>query len=192
VSAIFTINFRREAYLKELARTRRRLYVIGGWVAYYGLLVVILGLYGLNCFSLTGRVKQIEVQEERIRAAQHHQDEWQVGTSELVQIARYEANPRLWRDRLTRLASILPANATVTSIAVNPDNLSGASEMNALVITGVMRVPGSQDRMQDVVRLVGAMHADSVFSRSYSNIRLASSRSVDLGGGEVQFVIECR
>jgi hypothetical protein len=55
----------------------------------------------------------------------------------------------------------------VTSIAINPGNLSGANDVNKLVITGQIKVPPGEDRMRGVVRLVGSMQGDSTFPAVY-------------------------
>jgi len=57
VNPFFNINFRREAYLQEMAKARRRVIALGVWIAYFGLLGVLLGLYGLNCSSLARRTQ---------------------------------------------------------------------------------------------------------------------------------------
>jgi hypothetical protein len=191
MTPIFTINFRREVYQRELARTRRRLLQIGGWAAYFGAMVVIFGLYGLNCAALTRRVDQIEKQAARARAAQHGKVDWTIGSAELAAAEKFHGSSRFWRDKLVRLSALLPTNALLTSVAVNPDNLSGPQDMNKLVIVGQLKIPSSEDRMRGVVRLVTSLHGDSTFSAGYQNIRLASSR-VDQSGAMTEFVIECR
>ena len=191
MTPIFTINFRREVYQRELARTRRRLLQIGGWVAYFGAMVVIFGLYGLNCAALTRRVDQIEKQSARARAVQHGKVDWTIGSAELQAAEKFHGSPRFWRDKLVRLSALLPPNALLTSVAVNPDNLQGPQDLNKLVIVGQLKIPSSEDRMRGVVRLVTSLHGDSTFASGYQNIRLASSR-VDQSGAMTEFVIECR
>jgi Tfp pilus assembly protein PilN len=192
VSTLFTINFRREAYRREVARARRRVMLLGAWFAYFGVLAVGLGLYGLNCASLTRRSSQIERQAEHMRALQNSHQDWTVGEAELAAAEQFHANPRRWRDKLVRLAVLLPPNAVVHTIAVNPDNLPGAQDQNKLVITGQLKVLAGQDRMRGVVQLVTALHADSLFASGYQNIRLASSRISEGSGPVAEFVIECR
>jgi hypothetical protein len=192
VTPLFTINFRREAYLKEVARARRRVIALGLWVTYFGVLTVVLGLYGLNCVAMSRRVNQIERQALALRQAQGSQQPWRVSQTELVQVERYVENPRLWRDRLGRLAAMQPPNVRLTSIAVNPQNLSNAQDQNKLVVTGELRgIPG-QEKMRGVMQFVNELHADSVFAVGYRNIRLASSRTIEEGAGVTEFVIECR
>ena len=100
-------------------------------------------------------------------------------------------NARKWRDRLTRLAAVLPNNVKIASIAVNPQNLSHPLEQNRLVITGTLRPQAGQDRMQSVMAVVNALHRDSLFSTGYQNVKLSSTRVVE-EGGTAEFVIECR
>ena len=192
MSTLFTINFRREAYQREVARARRRVMMLGGWLAYFGVLTVVLGLYGLNCSSLVRRASLIERQAARMRALQNSQRDWVIAESDLATIEQTQANPRRWRDKLVRLAQLVPSNALIQSIAVNPDNLPGLQDQNKLVITGELKIPAGEDRMRGVVQLVTALHSDKTFSAGYQNIRLASSRISEGSGVVAAFVIECR
>lgn len=192
MSAPFTINFRREAYRREVAHARRRVILLGVWLSYFGVLAVVLGLYGLNCASLAHRSSQIERQAARMRAFQQGKQDWTIGAAELVTVEQFHANPRHWRDKMVRLATLMPPNAIVQSIAVNPDNLQSTEDQHKLVINGEYRVPAGQDRMRGVVALVNALHADSLFALGYKNITLAQSRVSEGSGAVVNFVIECR
>ncbi len=189
---VFTVNFRREAYQMERTRTRRRTVAVGTWVAYFGALAVVLGLYGLNCASLTQRARLLEAQNAR---AQNHHDPtaaWQPGPAELAQIERALASPRRWQIRLARLAAVLPGDAMLTSVTANPDNLSGTANQERLLLTGKLRPAPGQDRMQGIMALVAALHSDSLFAAQYRTIRLVESR---IGGGAdapAEFRIECR
>ena len=69
------------------------------------------------------------------------------------------SSPRDWHDRLIRLATILPPNATLTSLAVDPQNLPGGPDQNKLVITGLIKSTAGQDRMQGVMKIVSIIHA---------------------------------
>jgi hypothetical protein len=192
VTPAFTINFRREAYRQELARTRRRAVAVGTWVAYFGLLAVVIGLYGLNCSSLIQRARLLRDQTVRLQASHDPSRDWTPGTAELAQVERALANPGRWKIRLTRLAAILPANAMLTSVAANPDNLGATGDQERLVLSGVLRPVPGQDRMQGIMALVAALHADSSFTAQYRTIRLLTSR---VGGGAdapAEFQIECR
>ena len=190
MTPVFTINFRREAYQREVARARRRLVMLGGWVAYFGILVLILGLYALNCASLTRRVARIERQTARLRAVQSTRQEWTLDASQMTAVQNYQANPRYWREKLVRLAALLPSNAALTSIAVNPDNL--AAETNQLVLIGQLRPTAGQDPMRGVVQLVSSLQRDSAFAAGYRNIKLGSSHTSVGPGPTTEFVIECR
>jgi Tfp pilus assembly protein PilN len=191
MSAIFTINFRREAYEAALKRARRRVVMLGVWVAYFGVIGVVLGLYGLNCLALRRRVELLQHQVERLRREQGAGVDWQLRAAELDMIEEYASNPRRWRDRLTRLGTILPNNVKLTSIAVNPQGLTAASEQDRLVIQGTVRTTGDQDRTQGVLKVVSLLHDDSLFARGYKSIKLASTRVAEQGDA-AEFVIECR
>jgi Tfp pilus assembly protein PilN len=191
MSPVFTINFRREAYQREIARARRRVIMLGVWVGYFGVIGVLLGLYGLNCVSMNRRVGQIERQAERLRREQGAGADWHLRAADIAEIEDYLQNPRRWRDRLVRLGTILPPNVRVQSIAVNPQNLTAAAEQNKLVISGIVRPAAGQDRMESVMRIVSTLQADSLFVRGYQNVRLASTR-VSEGSDGAEFVIECR
>jgi Tfp pilus assembly protein PilN len=192
VSPVFTVNFRRETYRLEMARTRRRAVAVGIWVAYFGVLAVVLGLYGLNCASLTQRAHLLEAQNARMQTRHDPTTAWQPGPAELAQVERALANPRHWQIRLARLATVLPGDAMLTSVAANPDNLSGAADQERLLLIGVLRPAPGQDRMQGIMALVAALRADSLFRAQYRTIRLVESR---IGGGAdapAEFRIECR
>jgi Tfp pilus assembly protein PilN len=191
VSALFTINFRRESYLKELARARRRLLALGLWVAYFGVLGIVLGLYGLNCASLVRRSVQLERQASRV-SQDGRRDEWKVTPEALAEVENAVNSPTKWRNRLTRLARLIPANARLTSIAANPDNMSGAAEQNRLMISGEYRIAPGQDRMHGVVEMVGALRGDTLFSAGYQTIRLVTTRISESSGTVAEFTIECR
>ena len=192
MSPLFAINFRREAYLKEVARTRRRVIALGVWVSYFGAIGLMLGLYGLNCAALNRRVAILERQTERVRGAQGATLQWNVRPGELGQIESYVMNSRQWRDRLAHLSIILPPNARLKTLALNPQNLGNAADQNLLVISGELRATPGQDRMQGVMKIVSAVHDDSVFAASYRNIKLASTRVEESTDGTAEFVIECR
>jgi Tfp pilus assembly protein PilN len=192
MSPVFTVNFRREAYRQELTRARRRAVAVGAWVAYFGVLALALGLYGLNCASLTQRARLLEKQNARLSARGGPGDTWKPGPAELAQVERSLASPRRWQARLTRIAAVLPPDARLTTLSLNPDNLSGAADQERLVLTGLLRPASGQDRMQGIMALVAALRADSEFAAQYRSIRLVESR---IGGGTdapAEFRIECR
>jgi Tfp pilus assembly protein PilN len=192
MNALFTINFRREAYQRELARARRRVILLGVWVAYFGVIGVVMGLYGLNCMSLNRRVALLERQSERMDQQQGAAADWTVRPGEVTAIEGYVQNPRRWRNRLLQLSTLLPPTVKVTSLAVNPQNLNAGAEQNKLVITGIVRPSAGQDRMQSVMHVVATLHDDSLFAAGYRNIKLASTRVLEGSDGGAEFVIECR
>ena len=163
--------------------------MLGMWVTYFGLLVVVLGLYGLNCASLTRRIHQIERQAQRAREAQSLATTSKLDEAQLVEIESIHGSPARWRDRLARLSTLLPPNVAIVSVAVNPNDLP--TDKNKLEIVGRLRGAGD-DRTAAVVELVSKLHADSAFSIGYSNVRLASSRAAMGDAPVTEFVIECR
>jgi len=189
VNTVFTINFRREAYQRELARTRRRLFLLGGWLSYFGVLALVLGLYGLNGVVLGRRVQLAERRVTRAQQTSGARTDWKLTEREITLVEDTRANPARWRDRLARLSAILPDNVALSSIAVNPENLQNRADQNKLVLTGEMKVPAS-DPLRPVTQFVATLKADTVFARGYSSIRLASSQASP--GNVTQFVIECR
>lgn len=189
MSPTFTINFRREAYLRERAKARRRAVKLGLWLAYFGALGVVLGLFALNTASLARRTALLERQVERLRS-QPAAGEWRPGPDEAGVVSRTLVDAGRWRDRLARLAQLLPANSRLTDVQFNPDNSSGAAAAK-LVLTGELRPTGGGDRMQQVLSFVGTLSRDSLFSAGYSNVRLVTTRAASSGEG-AEFVIECR
>lgn len=186
----FSINFRREVYQQQLARTRRRMLSVGVWMAYFGVLAIVLGLYDLNCASLTRRTRQLEAQNRRLGTA-GRVDTWKPGPAVVAQVERALANPRLWEVRLARLATALPPDVTLTAVAANPGNLASSAEQEKLVISGTLRTLAGQDRMQGIMALVSTLRADSVFAAQYRSIRLVESR-IGSAGAPAEFRIECR
>lgn len=189
MSTLFTINFRREAYQKEVARARRRVVSIGLWFTYFGVLAVILGLYGLNCTVLAGRTRMVERQAARLKALRDSGQEWRPSAQTFADVEAHSVDVRAWRDRLARLPGLLPANARLTSFQFNPDGVSGGQPK--LVLVGRMRVESGADRMTSVMGFVSALARDSVFARAYSNVRLVTTRALPSGDG-AEFVVECR
>lgn len=187
--AIFSINFRREAFQKEQARARQRVVRLGLWLTYFGALGVVMGLYGLNCASMATRTRTLERQTERLRQVQQDEHVWKPSPEDATQAQAALLNSRLWRDRLARLSEVLPPGARIHSLQYNPDNTSGAGAK--FVITGEIRSAG-RDRMQSVMGFVDALSRDSVFTVGFSAVRLATTRASSAGGDEAEFVVECR
>jgi hypothetical protein len=190
VSPQFTINFRRESYRLQLARTRRRMLSVGIWLAYFGVLAIALGLYDLNCASLARRTQLLEAQNRRLGAAGHLAS-WKPVPAELAQAERALANPRRWQLRLARLAALLPPNVVLTSVATDPDNLSSGPDQEKLVVSGMLRPGSGQDPMEGVSTLVSALRADSLFASQYRSIQMVGT-SVGAAGAPAEFRIECR
>jgi hypothetical protein len=192
VNSLFNINFRRETYLRELARARQRVIALAVWVAYFGVMGLMLGLYGLNCVSLSKRVARLERQAERARVQAGQHQEWKITAGEVREIDHYVSSALDWRDRLAHLAAALPPNARVRSIELNPDNLQGPGEQNRLIIDGQLKLASGEDRMKGVVNIVAALRQDTVFMRGFRAVRLASTRTSEEGGPVAEFVIECQ
>ena len=184
MTPVFTVNFRREAYRQELARTRQRVVAVGTWVAYFGVLTVALGLYGLNCASLTQRTHLLEAQNARAQTNPAPPAAWQPGPAELAQV-----NPG---DAVELIPAVLPGDAMLTSVTVNPDNLSGTADQERLLLAGVLRPTPGQGHMQGIMALVAALHSDSLFSAQYRTIRLVESRICSGADAPAEFRIECR
>ena len=189
MTPLFTINFRREAWLRERARARARVLSLGLWLAYFGVLGVVLGLYGLNCASLVQRTRRLEGHVARLRALQSSGQEWRPQPADVAEIERFAADPAAWRARLSRLPALLPANARLTALHWNPDNVSGGEAK--FVLAGRIRANSGEDRMQNVMAFVQGLASDSVFSRSFRNVRLVTTRASE-SGDVAEFVIECR
>ena len=191
MNPVFTVNFRREAYRLEMTRTRQRAVAVGIWVAYFGVLGVVLGLYGLNFASLAQRTHLLEAQNARAQTRPNSATAWQPGPAEIAEVEHSLANPRHWQVRLARLAALLPGDAMLTSLSANPDNQSGADQ-ERLLIVGMLRPSPGQDRMQGIMALVAALHSDSLFSAQYRTIRLVESRTGGGADSPTEFRIECR
>lgn len=186
---VYAINFRREAFQQQLRRARERAVRLGLWVLYFGALGIVLGLYGLNCASLSERTTRIERQVARLRQQTAGDANWRPRPDDVLRVSTYLRDPRQWQARLTRLPQLLPANARLTAIQFNPDNVSGSAEAK-LVLTGELRA-GGQDRMQAVMEFVNTLSRDSVFAAGYTNVRLVTTRANANGDG-AEFVVECR
>ena len=192
MSPQFTINFRREAYQRELARARRRIAALGVWVTYFGVIVVMTGLFVLNGLALQRRVKELEVRIAQFESDRSMLQPWDVPAGELPRIAAFVRNPRDWATRLSRLAALTPPNVMLTSLAVNPDNLSGGEHENELRIAGRLRPGHDQDPLQAIAAYAAALHDDARFSSGYSTVRLLQSQAESGPGGDAEFTIQCR
>lgn len=189
MNTVFAINFRREAFQREQAKTRRRAMVLGLWVLYFGALGIALGLYGLNASALGQRVRIVERQVERLRQRPSGET-WRPGQAESNAIAQHLRDPRNWRDRLARLPQVLPANARLRSLEFNPENVSGNSDVK-LVITAELRGGSGEVRVQQVTSFVNLLSRDSVFAAGFANVVHVSTHALAEGDGHA-FVVECR
>lgn len=192
MSAVFQINFRREAYRREVARSRARVITLGAWLAYFGVISVVSGLYGLNCEAIQRRTRIMERQTAVLRVHRNDQVDWTHQPAEMALVARGINDPRAWSARLARVPTMLPANARLTSIDFNPAAVAGAGDWDRLVISGTLHAAPGQDRMREVSELVTRFQRDSLLSTHFHTIRLASTRVSDPTGGNADFVIECR
>lgn len=189
MNPVFAINFRREIFLRERARARRRAVNLGLWLFYFGALGIVLGLYGLNALTLAGRATALERQAQQLLRRPAGED-WRPGAPELLLVGESIANSGRWRDRLARLAELVPPNARLSKLEFNPDNTSGAINPK-LVVTGELRPGGGGDRMQQVMSFVDVLSRDSLFATGYANVRLVTTRAAS-SGEAAEFVIECR
>lgn len=190
MSPIFSINFRREVYQRELARARARVIMLGVWVAYFGVMAVILGLYGLNAAAYTRRTAMLERQAKRAQEQRGTTAEWTLGPEDIGALTQHARSLSLHRSVLQRLGQLLPPNVRLSRLGWNADNPSGAGGLK-LVLSGTLRPEGAQDRMREVVGLVSTLTADSTISGAFKNVKLASTNSAE-GTDAVEFVIECQ
>ena len=190
MNALFTINFRREAYLQEVSRRRGRVISLGVWVAYFGVLLVLAGLYALNGVSLARRAHLLERQTRMIRNAGNTALGAKLAPSELADVEAYARSTRQWRDRLARLGDLIPPDSRLTGVQVNPHNMSDVVSRNSLLISGELRSPPGKESMQGVMTIVASLRADTVFAAGYRNIKLSSTRISE--DGSATYLIECR
>jgi len=189
MSALFQINFRREAFRRERADARRRAVGLGVWLTYFGALAVLFGLYGLNCAALETRTERLGRQLARQRALQQGADEWIASPAEAAAVEPWVGDAGRWRDLLGRLPRLLPEGARLTGIDFNPDQVSGGERK--LILHGVLRVDSRRDRTAAVTDFVSVVAKDSLFAAQFRSVRLVSTRARD-GGPEAEFEVECR
>lgn len=190
MTPLYTINFRREAYQREVARMRRRMLALGIWVSYFGLVAVVIGLFVLNGLALQRRVRQLEQRIAQYQSDRTAVQPWDVPTGELAHVEQAVRNPRLWRARLERLAALTPPNVALTALEVNPDNLPGHE--NELEMRGTLRPRPGEDRIQGIMAFTGALQKDPGFSAGYQTVKLTQSKAAEGPGGGAEFKIECR
>ena len=192
MSTHFTINFRREAYRRELARVRRRVTALGIWVSYFGVVAVITGLFVLNGMALQRRVHDLQGRIRQFESARATLQPWDLPAAELERVDTFVRNPRQWHVRLARLAALTPPNVVVTALEVNPNNLQGHEHDNEMVIMGTLRPRAGEDRMQGIMSFVAALHGDRGFATGYSTVKLTQSQAEGGSSADASFTIECR
>lgn len=190
MSPLFAINFRREVYQRELARARARVVMLGVWVAYFGVMAVILGLYGLNAAAYARRTGILERQAARAREHKGTAAEWTLSNEDIGALAARTRSLTLHRGVLLQLGRLLPANVRLSTLSWNNENVYGAAAPK-LVLGGTLRTETAQDRMRSVVALVSSLSADSTIGSAFRNVKLAST-NLNEGTDAVEFVIECQ
>lgn len=188
MSPVFRINFRREAFRRQRAEQRARVIGLGVWLTYFGVLAVLLGLYGLNLASIADRNRHLERQLERMRTSPDQGHEWRPSPDDATAATGWLGDAGRWRDLLVRLPLLLPEGARLTSVQWNPDDISGGERR--LLLTGVMRPLAGQDPMARITDLVGTVGRDSCLTARFRGVRLVSTRMRD--SGEAEFQVECR
>lgn len=189
---VFTINFRREMFERELARSRRRIITLAGWLAYFGVFGLLVWSYVLNAQGMERHTKMILRQTDQFVAAQNLPRKVPLDPAQISAIERFHGSPRRWRDKLARLATLIPQNASLKSLGLNPAGSNQAGDQNKLLITGLLRSEGADDPMRGVVQLVAALQADSAFAAGYKSIKLSQSHADANAKGTTEFTIECR
>lgn len=186
---LFAINFRREDFRRERANARRRAVGLGARLAYFGVLSLMLGLYGLNCSELRTRTRNLDRQLARQRSQHLAGAPWKPAPSDAALAEPWVADLSRWRDVLARLPDLLPEGARLTSLRFNPEGVSGGER--PLLLTGVLRVDSRRDRMSGVTDFVEVVARDSVFSSQFKSVRLLSTRSLQ-NSPDAEFELECR
>jgi hypothetical protein len=188
MSPMFRVNFRREAFRRQRAEARARATGLGVWLTYFGILTVLLGLYGLNVASLATRTQQIERQVARLRMDPRSGQDWRPSPAEAAASTPWVGDPGRWRALLGRLPELMPAGSRITALEWNPEDITGGDRR--LVVTGVLRSSQAEDPMGRVTDFVTAVGRDSLFKTRFRSVRLLSTRAHE--GGEAEFKVECR
>ena len=189
---VFTINFRREMFERELARSRSRVIALAAWVGYFGVFALLIWSYVLNAQGMQRRTAMIERQTAQFVASQNLPRKVPLDDSQVAAIERFHGSPRRWRDKLTRLSALIPSTAELKSLGLNPSGSNQSTDQSKFVITGSLRLSGAEDPMRGVVQLVAALQADSAFSAGYKSIKLSQSHADATLKGTTEFTIECR
>lgn len=192
MNTTFSINFRREVYQRELARSRARVVSLAVWLSYFGCLAVIFGLYALNFSALIQHTRLTEQIARTQRSTSTEQVDWTNQPDQIALIERGARDGFRWRRRFERIAEVLPANVRLKSIQFNPTAASGGANWNRLLLNGTIQTAANQDRMGEVTRIVSAIQRDSLMAAHFQTIRLASTRIAENAGSNTEFTIECR
>jgi hypothetical protein len=185
----FQINFRREAFRRERAEARRRAVGIGVWLTYFGVLAVLIGLYGLNCAALQTRTEQLERQLARQRSLRQGGTEWVASATDVAGVEPWVSDAGRWRDLLGALPRLLPEGARLTGIQFNPDGVTGGERK--LLLDGVLRTEPRLGGTAGVTDFVSTIARDSLFASQFHSVRLVSTRARE-GSPEAEFEVECR
>lgn len=189
---VFTINFRREMFERELARSRSRIIHLAAWMGYFGVFGLVVWSYVLNLQGMDRHTKMILRQTDQFVAAQNLPRKVPLDPSQASAIERFHDSPRRWRDKLARLATLVPPNASLKLVGLNPSGSNQSTDQNKLLITGLLRAEAGDDPMRGVVQLVAALQSDSSFSAGYQSIKLSQSHADANTKGSTEFTIECR
>jgi hypothetical protein len=185
----FQINFRREAFRRERTEARRRAVGIGVWLTYFGVLAVLIGLYGLNCAALQTRTEQLERQLARQRSLRQGGSEWVASATDVAGVEPWVSDSGRWRDLLGALPRLLPDGARLTGIQFNPDGVTGGERK--LLLDGVLRTEPRLGGTAGVTDFVSTIARDSLFASQFHSVRLVSTRARE-GSPEAEFEVECR
>ena len=186
---LFAINFRREDFRRERADARRRAVGLGARLAYFGVLSLLLGLYGLNCSELQTRTRNLDRQLARQRSQHVAGAPWKPAPSDAAFAEPWIADLSRWRDLLARLPDLMPEGARLTSLRYNPEGVTGGERR--LLLTGILREDPRRDRMAGVTDFVAVVARDSVFSSQFRSVRLLSTRALE-NSPDAEFELECR
>lgn len=188
MSPMFRVNFRREVFRQQRAEARSRVLVLGVWLTYFGVVAVVLGLYGLNLSSLADRNRHLQRHLDRLRATPGADHEWRPTPDDAMAASAWLGDAGRWRDLLLRLPSLMPEGARLTSVQYNPDDITGGERR--LLVSGVLRTAAGQDAMARVTEFVTTVGRDSSFAARFHGVRLVSTRTRETG--EAEFQMECR
>lgn len=188
MSPMYRINFRREAFRQQRDAARARVIGLGVWLTYAGMVAVVLGLYGLNLASLADRNRHLQHHLDHLRATPGAERDWRPTADDATAASAWLGDVGRWHALLTRLPSLLPEGARLTSVQWNPDDISGSDRR--LLISGVLHTTAGQDPMARVTDFVGTVGRDSCFAARFHGVRLVSTRTRDTG--EAEFQMECR